>query len=180
MKKLFLIALLVAALAAVFTTSAFAAGPTTPPCQADPAAGFTYGAGAAQNTNARNGAPEWAGNNETAARPDRPHRGRTTGRAPGRQVAGADCRRQRPRRGRPDRLPAGGRQAKVAQLLADGKISQAQADYMLSHMAERVQTMAERTNVGPAPFRGQSPEAGTRQGQGPAADSGQGQGRWNR
>ncbi len=180
MKKLFLIALLVAALAAVFTTSAFAAGPTTPPCQADPAAGFTYGAGAAQNTNARNGAPEWAGNNETAAgltglTVEELQAERLAGKSLAQIAAGSGLDE--------DALIASlleARQAKVAQLLADGKISQAQADYMLSHMAERVQTMAERTNVGPAPFRGQSPEAGTRQGQGPAADSGQGQGRWNR
>jgi hypothetical protein len=58
--------------------------------------------------------------------------------------------------------------ASVNESLSAGKISQAQADYMLGNMAEHVKVMVERTNVGRPSFAGQSPMAGA------------GRGRWNR
>jgi hypothetical protein len=38
----------------------------------------------------------------------------------------------------------------LAKLVADEKLTQAQADAMIENMADRVKTMVERTDVGPA------------------------------
>jgi predicted DNA-binding protein (UPF0251 family) len=186
MKKLIMLAILVAALAAVFTTSAFAADVVTPPAPAGQGFGYgaarglhTPGTGMAQASGqgfaARRGAPEWAGNSETAAS----ILGITSEELQAERLAGKSLATIAASKGiSGETLIAkllDARKATVAQLLADGKITQAQADYMQSNMAEHVRTMVERTNVGPAPFRsnldglqGQSPMAGTRGG------------RWNR
>lgn len=174
MKKLILIAILVAALAAVFTTSAFAADTVTPLAPAGQ--GFGYGAGRGVHTPgtgiaqgmARRGAPEWAGDSEKAAG----ILGLKVEDLQAQRLAGNSLAQIAKNQGiTEDNLIAqllDAREGTVAQLLKDGKITQAQADYMLTNMAEHVKTMVERTNVGPAPFRGQSPMAGTRGG------------RWNR
>ncbi len=177
MKKLLAIALVAAALAALLTISAFAAAPTTPVNQAG--SGYGYGAGAgihtpgtglAQGTsiNARRGAPEWAGDNETAAG----ILGLTVEQLQAERLSGKSLTAIAASKGiSEDTLIAKLQEAhktSVSQLLADGKISQAQADYMLGNMAERITAMVERTNVGRPDFAGQSPMAGA------------GRGRWNR
>jgi len=58
------------------------------------------------------------------------------------------------------------KKAQLAALVADGKLSQAQADLMIERMTEQIKVMVERTTTGPAADRGQ------RMGQG-------GKGRWN-
>ena len=178
MKKLLLIAVLIAALTAAFATSAFAAGPTspgTPVPGTQPGSAYGYGAGNGMHTPgtglaqgagmARRGAPEWAGDNEDVAKilgltVEQLQTERLSGKSLA-QIAGANK----------DTLIAQlleARTASVNDLLKAGKITQAQADYMLSNMAERVKLQVERTNVGRPAFAGQSPMAGTRGG------------RWNR
>ena len=175
MKKILVIAVLVAALTAAFATSAFAAGPTTPTTPVA-GSGFGYGAGngihapgtglaQGAGTGARRGAPEWAGDNEDVAKilgltVEQLQTERLSGKSLA-QIVGANK----------DTLVAQlleARTANVNDLLKAGKITQAQADYMLSNMAEHVKLQVERTNVGRPAFAGQSPMAGT------------GRGRWNR
>lgn len=174
MKKLILLAILVAALAAVLTTSAFAADTVTPPAPAGQ--GFGYGAGSGIHTPgtglaqgaaqgvARRGAPEWAGDSANAAS----ILGLTAEELQAERLAGKSLAQIASSKGiGEDALIAKlqeARKATVAQQLAAGKITQAQADYMLANMAEQCKTMVERTNVGPSPLRGQSPMAGTRGG----------------
>jgi hypothetical protein len=54
--------------------------------------------------------------------------------------------------------------ADLAQLVADGKLTQAQADAMIARMQEQVKVMVERTGVGPMMGQGQQnvPPAGSR------------------
>jgi hypothetical protein len=175
MKKLILIAVLVAALTAAFATSAFAAGPTTPSVPTQPGSGLGFGAGrgmhipgtgVAQGVGARRGAPEWAGDNDDVAN----ILGLTVEGLQAERLAGKSLVAIAASKGmNEDTLIArllDARKASVAQLLAGGKISQAQADYMLSNMAEHVKTMVERTTVGRPAFAGQSPMAGTGRGRG--------------
>lgn len=182
MKKFIVIAVLVAALTAAFASSAFAAGPDTPtvPAPAGQGAGFgpanggrgihTPGTGlaAGQAQGLRRGAPEWAGNNETAAAIV----GLTTAELQAERLAGKSLAQIAALKGISEETLIAklteARKGTIAQLLADGKITQAQADYMQANQAEHVKVMVERTNVGRAPFAGQSPMAGT------------GRGRWNR
>jgi hypothetical protein len=181
MRKLILIAVLVAALTAAFATSAFAAGPTTPsvPNQAGsgygpgrgihtPGTGLAQGAAQGAGLGARRGVPEWAGDNDDVAS----ILGLTVEELQAERLAGKSLVDIAASKGmNEDALIAkllDARKASVAQLLAGGKMSQAQADYMLSNMAEHVKTMVERTTVGRPAFAGQSPMAGT------------GRGRWNR
>ena len=174
MKKLILIAVLVAALTAAFATSAFAAGPTTPET---PVAGSGYGYGAGNGIHtrgtglaqgagmmARRGAPEWAGDNETAAGIV----GLTVEQLQAERLSGKSLVTLAAAKGiDEDTLISkllDARKATVAQLLADGKISQAQAEDIQSNMAEPVKTMVERTTVGRPAFAGQGPMAGTGRG----------------
>jgi hypothetical protein len=181
MKKFLVIAFLVAALTTAFATSAFAAAPATPatPVQGTQAGrGFGYGAGngihtpgtgLAQGTGmARRGAPEWAGDSETAAGAV----GLTVEQLQAERLSGKSLLQIAATKGiTEDALISkllDVRKSSVNELLTAGKITQAQADYMLSNMAEHVKLMVERTTVGRPAFAGQSPMAGT------------GRGRWNR
>jgi uncharacterized protein YidB (DUF937 family) len=178
MKKLILIAVLVAALTAAFATSAFAAGPTA---RATPVPGSGYGYGAGNGLHvpgsglaqgagmgARRGAPEWAGDNETAAGAI----GLTVEQLQAERLSGKSLAQIAAAKGIDENTLIAklleARKASVNELLSAGKISQAQADYMLSNMAEHVKLQVERTTVGRPAFAGQSPMAGT------------GRGRWNR
>jgi len=172
MRKTILIAVLVAALTAAFATSALAAGPTAPATPA-PGSGFGYGAGNGIHTRgtgmgARRGAPEWAGDNATAAAIV----GLSAQELQAERLAGKSLAQIAASKGiSEDALIAQlleARKSSVNALLSAGKITQAQADYMLSHMAEHVKVMVERTTVGRPAFAGQSPMAGA------------GRGRWNR
>ncbi len=117
---------------------------------------------------ARRGAPEWAGDNDDAAS----ILGLTVEQLQAERLAGKSLVQIAASKGiNEDTLIAKlleVRKASVNELLSAGKITQAQADYMLSNMAEHVKLQAERTNVGRPAFAGQSPMAGTRGG------------RWNR
>jgi hypothetical protein len=178
MKKLILIAVVAAALAALFATSAFAAAPTTP---TTPVPGSGYGYGATNGIHApgtglvegagvgaRRGAPEWAGDNDDAAAIV----GLSEQELQAERLSGKSLVQIAAAKGiSEDTLVAkllDARKASVNELLGAGKITQVQADYMLSNMAEHVKVMVERTNVGRPAFAGQSPMAGMRGG------------RWNR
>ena len=117
---------------------------------------------------ARRGAPEWAGDNDDAAS----ILGLTVEQLQAERLAGKSLVQIAASKGiDEDALIAKlleARKATVNELLTAGKITQAQADYMLSNMAEHVKLLVERTNVGRPAFAGQSPMAGTRGG------------RWNR
>ena len=180
MKKLILIAVLVAALTAAFATSAFADTTVTPAAPTNQAgSGFGYGAGNGIHTpgtglangqaqGMRRGAPEWAGDNDNAAS----ILGLTVEQLQAERLSGKSLAAIASGKGiTEDTLIAKllqARTANVNELLTAGKITQAQADYMLSNMAEHVKVMVERTNVGRPSFAGQSPMAGM------------GRGRWNR
>ena len=178
MKKIIVIAVLVAALTAAFATSALAAGPTTPAAPM-PGSGFGYGAGNGIHTpgagmaqrmgmGARRGAPEWAGDSATVAEIV----GLSAQELQAERLAGKSLAQIAASKGiSEDALIAQlleARKATVNELLGAGKITQAQADYMLNNMAEHVKVMVERTTVGRPAFAGQSPMAGA------------GRGRWNR
>lgn len=186
MKKFLMIAVLVAALTSAFATSAFAAdpvGPATPVPGAQAGSGYGYGAGRGAHTlgtgpvngqvpgagmGARRGAPEWAGDNDDAAGV----LGLTVEQLQAERLAGKSLVEIAASKGLDEdtlivKLLAA-RKATVSELLSAGKITQAQADYMLSNMAAHAQVMIERTNTGRPAFAGQSPTAGTRGG------------RWNR
>jgi uncharacterized protein YidB (DUF937 family) len=191
MKKFLMIAVLVAALTAAFATSAFAAGPVAPANPvpgAQAGSGYGYGAGNGYAGNgahtpgtglangqapgagmgARRGAPEWAGDNDDAAG----ILGLTAEQLQAERLAGKSLAQIAASKGiDEDTLIVellDARKATVNELLSAGKITQAQADYMLSNIATHVKAMVERTNVGRPAFAGQGPTAGTRGG------------RWNR
>jgi uncharacterized protein YidB (DUF937 family) len=117
---------------------------------------------------ARRGAPEWSGDNETVAGIV----GLTVEQLQAERLSGKSLIQIAVPKGVDENTLIAklldARKASVNELLAGGKISQAQADYMLSNMAEHVKVMVERTNVGRPAFAGQSPAAET------------GRGRWNR
>lgn len=175
MKKLIVIAVLVAALTAAFATSAFAAGPTAPGTPVAQGQGTAFGAGrgihtpgtgmvAGQAQGMRRGAPEWAGDNDTAAS----ILGLTVEQLQAERLAGKSLAQIAADKGiGEDALIAKlleARKADVAKLVADGKITQAQADYMTTNMANQVKVMVERTTVGRPSFAGQSPMSGTGRG----------------
>lgn len=180
MKKFLAIALIAAALAALLATSAFAAGPAAPNAPTGQAgSGYGYGAGKGIHTpgtglaqgagvGARRGAPEWAGDNDNAASV----LGLTVEQLQAERLSGKSLVTIAAAKGiDEDTLIAkllDVRKATVAQYLAEGKITQAQAEYMQANMAEHVKTMVERSTVGRPAFAGQSPAVGT------------GRGRWNR
>ena len=171
MKKLMVIAVLVAVLTAAFATSAFAAGPVAPV----PGQGAGYGRGNGglgihvpgtgladgQNQAGRGGVRMGQGSNETVASIV----GLTVDQLQAERLAGKSVVQIAADKGIAEDALLGkiveARKATVTELLASGKITQAQADYMLSNMANHAKVMVERTNVGPAPFRGQSPMAGS-------------------
>lgn len=117
---------------------------------------------------ARRGAPEWAGDNDDAAASV----GLSVQELQAERPSGKSLAQIAASKGiSEDALIANlldARKVSVNELLSAGKITQAQADYMLSNMADHVKVMVERTNVERPAFAGQSPMAGTRGG------------RWNR
>jgi hypothetical protein len=177
MKRYFVAAILVVALVAVVGGTALAAGPITPPAQGfgpaagvqAPGTGVCPGLGA--GTMARRGAPEWAGQpDEVATLLGMTEQEIQAERQAGKSLAQiADAKNVSE-----DSLVSamlGAKKDALASLVADGKLAQEQADLMIQNMTSRVQTMVERTGVGPAFSEG---GAGLGMGQGMRG------GRWNR
>jgi hypothetical protein len=163
MKRFIVAAILVSALMALVAGTALAAGPTTPPGQGfgpgrfndsanTPDTGVCPGMGAGGM--ARGGAPEWAGEQDAVAKlldmtEDEIQAERQLGKSLA-QIAAAkgvseDTLIKTILRAKKDAL---------AGLVKDGKLTEAQADAMIENMTDRVKTMVERTDVGPAFGRG--------------------------
>jgi polyhydroxyalkanoate synthesis regulator phasin len=164
MKRFILIAVLVGALAALLAGTALAAGPVTPPAQ-----GFGPGMGmraAAAGSTAPDvddpcgvvagmagpqgrGKPAWAGQpDEVAALLGMKVEDIQAQRQAGKSlVAIADSKGVGEDQLINTILDA--KKAILAELVDDGKLTQAQADLMVEHMQAQVKTMVERTTVGP-------------------------------
>ncbi|MCX7706540.1 MAG: hypothetical protein N2204_00840 [Anaerolineae bacterium] len=169
MKKLFVITILAAALAALWAGTALAAGPVVATPQGfgpgngihtpgtgltAPVTGFGPGAGAGAM---RRGAPEWAGASaEVAAL-----LGMTAEQIHAERLAGKSLAQIAAARGISEeqliQTILNAKKAELAKLVADGKLTQAQMDLMVGHMAEQVKAMVERTNVGPTFNQNQAP-----------------------
>jgi hypothetical protein len=170
-------AILVTALMALVAGTALAAEPVVPPVRGfgpgnttvAPAAGECGAMGAAGMR--RGGAPEWAGGSGTVA----DLLGLTEEELQAARLEGKSLVDIAKDQGvSEDDLIEGMLSAKVdtlAQLVDEGKLTQAQADLMIENMRSRVQTMVERTDVGPA-----AGQDGARSGMG----RGMRGGRWNR
>jgi hypothetical protein len=156
MKKLILITVLVATLAALLAGTALAAGPATSTAQGfGPGTGIhapgtglaTPGMGAGGM--ARWGAPEWAGESEAV----QALLGMTAEQIQAERLAGKSLAQIAAGKGvSEDELISAileAKKADLAKLVADGKLTQAQADLMIQNMQAQVKTMVERTSVGP-------------------------------
>lgn len=168
MKKLMVITVLVATLAALMAGTALAAGPVAPAAQGfgpgngihTPGTGMaTPGMGASGMM--RRGAPEWAGDSEAV----QALLGMTAEQLQAERLAGKSLVQIATAKGvGEDELISAileAKTAKLATLIADGKLTQAQADLMLEHMQTQIKTMVERTSVGPNAGQGQA-KAGMR------------------
>jgi hypothetical protein len=161
MKKFILIAVLVGALAALLASTASAAGPATPagqgfgPGNGIHTPGTGYGPGTGAGGMVRRGAPEWAGQPEEIAAllgmtEEQIQAERLAGKSLAQIAASKDISE-----GTLISTILDAKKADLAKLVAGGKLTQAQADYMVQHMQTQVETMVERTSVGPAFGQGQ-------------------------
>ena len=165
MKKFILIAVLVGALAALLAGTAMAAGPATPAAQgygqgfgpgsgtANVEAGTCVGTGAAGMM--RRGAPEWAGSTEEVAALLK----MTTEEIQAERQAGKSLVQIAADKGISEetliKTIIDAKKVDLAQLVADGKLTQAQMDLMVERMQTQVKTMVERTDVGRPAEQGQ-------------------------
>ena len=176
MKKFIAAAILVGALVMLVGGTALAAGPTTPFWQGlvpststetgTPPCG-SLGVGAMP----RGGAPEWAGNDDAVAE----LLGMTAeeiqaARLDGQSLAEMAAAKNVSEDALIDAMVSA-REDAVAELVAEGKLTQVRADLMIENMREMTKTMVERSGVGPA--FGDSTASGM-MGQGMRG------GRWNR
>lgn len=171
MKKMMLMAILVGVVAVLLAGTALAAGPVSLTAQGfgpgngmrgwnnGPAAQTADGAcpgGMAAGSMMRRGAPAWAGQPEEVAT----LLGMTAEQIQAERQAGKSLAQIAADKGiSEDRLISvilDAKKADLAALVADGKLTQAQADLMIEHMQAQVKTMVERTDVGPAFNRGQA------------------------
>jgi len=161
MKRFFLIAVLAGALMVLLAGTALAAGPVTPPSQgfgrgmrmwgadaAAPTADCPCGMAGAQGAQGR-GKPAWAGQpDEVAAL-----LGMTADEIRAERQAGKSLAQIAATKGVSEDKLIGtildAKKAILAKLVADGKLTQAQADLMVEHMQTQIKTMVERTTVGP-------------------------------
>ena len=177
MKRFIGAAILVGALMALIAGTALAAGPVTPPGQGfgpgrssdsavTPETGVCPGMGAGGMR--RGGVPEWAGQSDVVAgflglTEEELHAARLEGKSLA-DIAGP----------KKDELISAMLDAKkdaLTQLVDEGKLTSEQAELMIQNMTSRIETMVNRTDVGPAFGQG-----------GARGMMGQGMrgGRWNR
>ena len=173
MKRLIVAAILVGALMALVAGTALAAEPTTPPVPAAGVAADTCpcggaGLGAGAGGMRQGGRPAWAGQSDVVAgflglTEEELHAARLEGKSLA-DIAGP----------KKDELISAILDAKkdtLAKLVAEKKLTGEQADLMIQNMTSRIETMVNRTDVGPAFGQG-----------GARGMMGQGMrgGRWNR
>jgi hypothetical protein len=168
MKRFIVAAILVSALVAVVGGTALAADPTTPPV---PATGTCpYGAAGAGGMMG-GGRPEWTGQSDEVAT----LLGTTEEAIQTERQAGKSLVEIAKGKGVGEETLIStilaARKATLTKLVGDGKLTTEQANLMIQNMTSRIQTMVERTGVGPA--FGQGGARGMR-GQGMRG------GRWNR
>jgi hypothetical protein len=181
MKRFIVAAILVGALVALLGGTALAAGPTTPPGQgflpavdtqatgACPCGGAGFGTGAGGMM--RGGRPEWAGQpDEVATLLGTTEEAIQTERQAGKSLVEIAKGKGVGEETLISTILAA-RKATLTKLVGDGKLTTEQANLMIQNMTSRIQTMVERTGVGPA--FGQGGARGMR-GQGMRG------GRWNR
>jgi hypothetical protein len=164
MKKHILVTVLVGVMAALVAGTALAAGPATHRAQGfgpgngmgtwntqDTAPNAASPCGMAAGGMVRRGAPEWAGGatEEIAAL-----LGMTEDQIQAERQAGKSLVQIAASKGISEETLIStiidAKKADLAQLVADGKLTQAQMDLMVEHMQTQVKAMVERTNVGPA------------------------------
>ena len=163
MKKLFVIATLVSAFAALLACTALAAGPVATTAQGfgpgngihTPGTGLTAPATGA-GVVARRGAPEWAGESEAVEA----LLGMTAEQIQAERLAGKSLAQIAAGKGISEetliQTILDAKKADLAKLVADGKLTQAQMDLMVERMQAQIKVMVERTNVGPAFGQGQA------------------------
>ncbi len=186
MKRLLVVAALVGILALALTSTAFAQGPVqgTQPGIHTPGTGLMqpgtgYGPRGGGMGMGRGGAPAWAG------QPDEVETllGMTEAQIQAERLAGKSLVQIAAAKGVKEaelqKTILDAKKADLAKLVADGKITQAQADFAYSRMQQQVPVMINRTTTGPA--WGQAGPAG-RPGSGQANTGNRmgGMGRWNR
>ena len=161
MKRFMLIAVLAGVLVTLLAGTALAAGPVTPPAQGFGRGMGMWGANGAASTAEhpcgmaagaqRRGMPEWAGQPDEVAT----LLGMTAEEIQAERQAGKSLAQIAASKNPPvseDKLIStilDAKKATLADLVAAGKLTQAQADLMVEHMQTQVKTMVERTSVGP-------------------------------
>lgn len=185
MKRWFGVGILVLVLTAALAGVALAQG-TTPPAATDTRpCGLTPGAmpwgGGMRGGVAGRGMPDWAGADDAVQK----LLGMTAEQLQAERWAGKSLVDVAAAKGvSEDALIAAiveSHKAALAQLVADGKLTQAQADAMAVRMQEQVKLMVERTGTGPA-WRTQPAQPAAGQGVAPLLRGGRGGmmgGRWN-
>ncbi len=180
MKRFMLVAVLVAILALALASTAFAEGPVqgqgARPGIHTPGTGLAqpgtgYGPGAMRGGMGRGGAPSWAG------QPDEVETllGMTDAQIQAERLAGKSLVQIAASKNVSEAALKStilnAKKADLDKLVADGKLSQAQADYAYSRMQQQVPVMINRMTTGPAFGQGGNANTGRRGGMG---------GRWNR
>jgi hypothetical protein len=183
MKRLVLVVVLVGLLSTVLAGVALAA----PPTQMGPGNGIHTpgtglmqpgtGMGAGNGAGMRRGAPAWAGGpDDVAAILGMKAEEIQALRLKGQSLVDIAQTKGVDEKTLVEKLLAA-RKVDLDKLVGEQKLTQEQADYMLSHMQTQVSTMVERTTTGPAwqgaqAGQGTNAQQGTRMGRG-------GMGRWN-
>jgi hypothetical protein len=179
MKRFIVAAILVGALIALVAGTALAAGPTTPPGQGfGPATGLEAGTypcgGAGAGGMMQGGRPAWAGGQDAVA----DLLGLTQEELQAARLDGQSLVQIAEDQGKSEEnLISSILNAKrdaLVKLVADGKLTGDQADLMIQNMTDRVKTMVNRTDVGPAFGQG-----GARGMMGQGAGRGMRGGRWS-
>lgn len=162
MKRFIVIMILVGALTTLLAGMALAAGPLTTSAQGfgpgrgihAPGTGLTTGSARSGGMMGA-GAPAWAGQPEEVAT----LLNMTTAQIQAERLAGKSLVQIAAGQGvSKETLVAtilAAKRADLASLVAEGKLTQAQADAISANMETQVVTMVERTSVGPAANRGQ-------------------------
>jgi hypothetical protein len=179
MKRFIVAAILVGALVALVGGTALAAEPVTPPVPGTgtqagtcPCGGAGFGAGVGGMR--QGGRPAWAGQSEEVAG----FLGLTQEALQAKRQSGESLWQIAQDQGKTEQslidtiLKA--KQEVLTNLVADGKLTGDQADLMIKNMTDRVKTMVNRTDVGPAFGQG-----GARGMMGQGAGQGMRGGRWS-
>jgi hypothetical protein len=168
MKRFVVAAILVGALVAVVGGTALAAGPITPPA---PAAGAYPCGGAGMGGMWGGGRPDWAGEpDEVTTLLGMTDEEIQVERQAGKSLAQIAAAKNVSEDALVSAMVSA-RKAALDKLVDAGKLTQAQADFMLQNMTSQTKTMVERTGIGPAFGQGGGPGM---MGQGMRG------GRWNR